>query len=82
MDPCVAKTLLEKDDNKVQNLFRKAEDYIAQLVPQRVQVQEEQLTDDEQVAKEGTEAPESTPAKQHRFKFSSIEAQDSQDNKH
>lgn len=82
VDPCVAKTLLEKDDNKVQNLFRKAEDYIAQLVPQRVQVQEEQLTDDEQVAKEGTEAPESTPAKQHRFKFSSIEAQDSQDNKH
>lgn len=41
VDPCVAETLLENDDNEVQNLFRKAEDYIAHLVPQRVQVQEE-----------------------------------------
>lgn len=38
-------------------------------MPQRVQVRVEQLTDDEQVANEGTEAPESTPAKRCRFKF-------------
>lgn len=67
--PCVAETLLENDDNEVQNLVRKTEDYIAHLVPQRVQVREEHLTDDEQVANEGTEAPESTPAKRCRFKF-------------
>ncbi|ROL43000.1 hypothetical protein DPX16_5553 [Anabarilius grahami] len=27
VDPCVAETLLENDDNEVQNLVRKAEDY-------------------------------------------------------
>ncbi|KAK0152186.1 Zinc finger BED domain-containing protein 1 [Merluccius polli] len=70
VDPCVAETLLENDDNEeLQNLVRKAEDYIAHLVPQRVQVREEQLTDDEQVADESTEAPEPTPAKRPRFKF-------------
>lgn len=69
VDPCIAETLLENDDNEVQNLVRKAEDYIAHLVPQRVQVREEQCTDDEQVANEGTGAPESTPAKRCRFKF-------------
>jgi len=56
--PCVAETLLENDDDEVNNLIRKAH-----LVPQRVQVREEKLADDEQVANEGTEAPESTPAK-------------------
>lgn len=63
VDPCVAETLQENDDNEIQNLVRKAEDYIAHLVPQTVQVREEQLTDDEQVASEGTEAPEPTPTK-------------------
>lgn len=38
VDPCVAETLLENDDSEVHNLVRKAEDYIAHLVPQRVQV--------------------------------------------
>ena len=68
VDPCVAETLLENDD-ELQNLLRKAEDYIAHLVPQRVQIREEPLTDDEQVANEGTEAPELTPARRPRFKF-------------
>lgn len=58
VDLCVAETLLENDDNEIQNPVRKAEDYIAHLVPQTVQVREEQLTDDDQVASEGTEAPE------------------------
>lgn len=58
VDPRVAETLLENDDNEIQDLVRKAEDYIAHLVPQRVQVREEQLTNDEKVANEGTEAPE------------------------
>nr|XP_023672297.1 zinc finger BED domain-containing protein 1-like [Paramormyrops kingsleyae] len=69
VDPCVAETLLENDDNEVQNVVRKAEDYIAHLVPRRVHVREEHFTDDEQVANEGTEEPESTPAKRCRFKF-------------
>ncbi|XP_060797780.1 zinc finger BED domain-containing protein 4-like [Neoarius graeffei] len=69
VDPCVAETLLENDDNEVQNLVRKAEDYIAHLVPQRLQVQEEQLTDDEQGTNESAEAPGATPAKRRRFKF-------------
>lgn len=38
VDTCVAETLLENDDIEVQDLVRKAEDYIAHLVPQRVQV--------------------------------------------
>lgn len=38
-------------------------------MPHRVQVREEQLTNDEQVTNQGTEAPESTPAKRRRFKF-------------
>lgn len=38
-------------------------------MPQRLQVQEEELTDEEQVANEGTEPPGATPAKRHRFKF-------------
>ncbi|KAJ8012551.1 hypothetical protein DPEC_G00044010 [Dallia pectoralis] len=67
VDPCVAETLLENYDNEVKNLVRKAEEYIAHA--QRVQVREEQLTDDKQVANEGTEAPESTPANRCRFKF-------------
>ena len=32
VDPCVAETLLENED-ELQNLVRKAEDYIAHLVP-------------------------------------------------
>jgi hypothetical protein len=68
VDRCVAETILENDDNEVQNLGRKAEDYIDNLVPQRVEIREEQLTDDEQVANEGTEAPDSTAAKRSRFK--------------
>ncbi|XP_028828055.1 zinc finger BED domain-containing protein DAYSLEEPER-like [Denticeps clupeoides] len=64
VDPCVAETLLENDDDEVQKLVRRAEDYIAHLVPR-----EEHLTDDEQVANEGTEEPATTPAKRRRFKL-------------
>lgn len=79
VDLCVAETLLENDDIDVQNFVKKAEDYIAHLVPQRVQVREEQLTDDEQVANEGTEAPELNVVD---LSSSVLIVQDSQDNKH
>ena len=72
VDPGVsAETLIENDTEGMQNLLRKAEDYIAHSVPRRVQVREEQVSgDDEEPENMDTEAlAETTPAKRPRFKF-------------
>ncbi|XP_077392118.1 zinc finger BED domain-containing protein 4-like isoform X2 [Festucalex cinctus] len=70
VDPCVAETLWENDDKNLQNLARKAEDYIAHLVMQNAHGLKNPLTsDDEQVTSEGAEVPELIPAKRPRFQF-------------
>ncbi len=62
VDPGVlAETLIKNDDEGIQSLLLVAEDYIAHSVPWKVQVREEQVTDDEEAENESTEAPETTP---------------------
>ncbi|KAJ8394943.1 hypothetical protein AAFF_G00040660 [Aldrovandia affinis] len=63
VDPSVsAETLIENDDEGMQDLLRKAEDYIAHCVPRRVEVRVEQVTDDEEPENVDREAPaETTP---------------------
>ncbi|KAJ8346599.1 hypothetical protein SKAU_G00280000 [Synaphobranchus kaupii] len=70
IDPSVsAEALIENEDEEIQNLLKKAEDYIVHSVPPRLQVQEE-VTDDEENG--DTEASETTHLplpKRPRFRF-------------
>lgn len=72
IDPSVsAEALIENEDEEIQNLLKKAEDYIVHSVPPRLQVQEE-VTDDKEEENGDTEASETTHLpmpKRPRFRF-------------
>lgn len=72
VDPSVsAEALIENEDEGIQNLLKKAEDYIVHSVPPRLQVQEE-VTDDEEEENGDTDASEATHLlmpKRPRFRF-------------
>ncbi|KAJ8353308.1 hypothetical protein SKAU_G00208750 [Synaphobranchus kaupii] len=66
-----AEALIENEDEGIQNLLKKAEDYIVHSVPPRLQVQEE-VTDDEEEENGDTEASETMHLpmpKLPRFRF-------------
>ena len=64
LDPTVSLTLIENDDEQIQELLRKAKDYIAEMVSPVIQEEEE--ADENEQEEERGEAPE---AKRPRFRF-------------
>lgn len=70
LDPTVApEALLENDDEQIEALLGKAEDYIAQLVPQPPVVREEEEAEDEEPDEGEAESKEGPQRKRPRFKF-------------
>ena len=66
LDPTVAPKALLENDEQIQELQSKAEDYIAQLVPRVIQEEE---AEDEKPMEGEEETKEEPQRKRHRFRF-------------
>ena len=73
LDPTVSLTLIENDDEQIQELLRKAKDYIAEMVSPVIQEEEE--ADENEQEEERGEAPE---AKRPRFRSGYLQVSASQ----